>query len=94
MGQACAFEPIVAQVEAAQIGSAEIGIGEINSAGVQLPQVEAAEIAAAKVDTDVPGFFAVEAGDLFVMHQRIQCAVQLPWLIHEGASLFALRVTL
>ncbi|MNH37647.1 hypothetical protein D3C79_985730 [compost metagenome] len=87
MGKACTFQAVVTQIQPAQVGGTEVGIGEIDTGSVQFAQVEAAEIATAKINADVLGFFAVEADDLFVMHQRVQCAVQLPWLIHKGASL-------
>ncbi|MNC73436.1 hypothetical protein D3C75_1246290 [compost metagenome] len=83
MGKAGAFQAVVPQVQAAQVGGTEVGIGEVDAGGVQVAQVEPTEITAAKVDGAVPGLLAVEAGDLFVMYQCIQRAVQLPWLTHE-----------
>ena len=86
MGQARAFQAILAQVQATQVGSAEIGVGEVDALNIQGAQVEAAEIATAKIDRRVRGLDPVELSDLLVADQGEQLVVQLAGLVHGGAS--------
>ena len=72
MGQAGAFDPGVAKVQAAQVGTTKIGVGEVDGIGVHVAQVEPAKVAAGEVDLDILWLACIEAFDIVVVQEVVE----------------------
>ena len=82
MRQAGAFKECLAQIEPAQIATAKIGTAEIDAPGVDSTQVEPAKVSIAEVYLGVLGLVGVEPGNVFIVQQVIERAIELTGLAH------------